>query len=252
MNLLPFWMNRGVSFIGLVVAIGLVSVHTLIEALAAARAPLSARSRMMAPLVTGGFLAAWLGLAMVAGDAQNFPLSNDDLLRRPLSLVVGFVPMIVALLALYRTKTMRALNEATPPEWLIRAQIYRVLGFTFLYPLLAYGVLPAGFAIPAGIGDFLTGLAAPFVASAVARRRPGSIALATAWNVFGIADLIVAPTAAVLSHSTILNLFPLALIPLFVGPPLGILTHLASLRNLRLLARREPDGVSVEAQHATA
>jgi hypothetical protein len=53
-----------------------------------------------------------------------------------------------------------------------------------------------------------------------------------AWNLFGILDLIVAPVAAVLSHAPVLSLYPMALVPLFVGPPLGILTHVLSLRNL--------------------
>jgi hypothetical protein len=122
----------------------------------------------------------------------------------------------------------------------------------FLYPLLALGVLPAGFAIPAGIGDFLTGALAPFVAGAVARKRPGALALATAWNIFGITDLVVAPTAAVLSHAPILNMYPLAIIPLFLGPPLGILIHIASLRNLAYASRRDTGTVPTRLEQATA
>jgi hypothetical protein len=45
-------------------------------------------------------------------------------------------------------------------------------------------------------------------------------------------DLIVAPAAAILSQAQVLGLYPLSLIPLFLGPPLGILTHVYSLRNL--------------------
>jgi hypothetical protein len=89
------------------------------------------------------------------------------------------------------------------------------------------------------VGDFLTGLAAPFVGSIVARRRPGALAWATAWNLFGIADLIVAPAVAIVSGAQLIGLYPLALVPLFVGPPLGILTHIYSLRNLSTAMRRE-------------
>jgi hypothetical protein len=102
----------------------------------------------------------------------------------------------------------------------------------FLFPFLYFGLVPAAFAIPAAVGDFLTGLAAPFVGSAVARRRPGALGWATAWNVFGIVDLVVAPAAAILSHAQVIAFYPLALVPLFVGPPVGILTHVYSLRNL--------------------
>lgn len=82
------------------------------------------------------------------------------------------------------------------------------------------------------VGDFLTGFAAPFVGAAVARRRPGSFTWAVAWNLFGILDLIVAPAAAILSNAQVFSYYPLALIPLFLGPPMGILTHVCSLRNL--------------------
>jgi hypothetical protein len=54
-----------------------------------------------------------------------------------------------------------------------------------------------------------------------------------AWNWFGILDLVAAPVAAVVAQSTNIGRFPLVVIPLFLGPPLGILTHLYSLRNLK-------------------
>ena len=135
-------------------------------------------------------------------------------------------------------KTLRALNDATPPAWLVWVQSYRMAGFMFLYPFLYYGVVPAGFAIPAAVGDVLTGLLAPLVGTAVAERRPGALGWATAWNLFGILDLIVAPVAAVLAHAKVLDLYALVLVPLFIGPPLGILTHVYSLRRLARAARR--------------
>ena len=75
-------------------------------------------------------------------------------------------------------------------------------------------------------------VAAPFLAVAFARNHRGVRTVAAAWNWFGILDLIVAPVAAVLTQSTNIGRFPLVIIPLFLGPPLGILTHVYSLRNL--------------------
>jgi len=46
----------------------------------------------------------------------------------------------------------------------------------------------------------------------------------------------VASTAAVLSQAQVL-LSPLSLVPLFIGPPLGILTHVYSLHTLTVHAR---------------
>src|SRR5262247_4742123 len=227
---LPIALLRGSAIIIFAVGIFMVALHTILAALATQRSAFNPRMRVTAPLFVGAFLAVWLGVAIVTGDGSNFPLSQID--RRPISLAVGFGPMLVAMALLFSTKTMRALNSAMPPAWLIWAQTYRIAGLLFLYPFLYYGVLPVGFAVPAAVGDFLTGLVAPLVGFAVAKRRGYAFALAIAWNIFGILDLIVAPIAAVLSHAQVLALYPLALVPLIVGPPLGILTHVYSLRNL--------------------
>jgi len=47
------------------------------------------------------------------------------------------------------------------------------------------------------------------------------------------ADLIiVAPATALFFQARVLSIYPLALVPLFLGPSIGILTHIYSLRNL--------------------
>jgi hypothetical protein len=183
-----------------------------------------------APLVAG-FLALWFATALLLGDRAHFPLPSESL-RQPLSGLVALVPFAGALLWFFRSSAGRAINSATVPAALIAVQFYRVGGVFFFFPYLAYGTLPGGFAWPAGVGDTLTGLAAPFVALALMRRRRGSVNLAVAWNLFGILDLIVAPATATYFKVPILAMYPLSLVPLFVGPPLGILTHVLSLRNL--------------------
>src|SRR5215831_5812518 len=147
--------------------------------------------------------------------------------------------MIAGIVSLFLVKSLRQINAAMPTTWLIWAQAYRVAGFIFLYPYLYYGIVPAGFAIPAAVGDFLTGIWTPLVALAVARRWRHAVMWATAWNLFGILDLLAAPVAAFLSRASVINLYPLTLVPLFVGPPMGILAHVYSIRNLRMAARRE-------------
>jgi hypothetical protein len=242
MNLLPVWISYGVSILIFGIGIFLVAVHTSLATQAAARAAVSARARTLAPILIAAYLAAWLGVGIVVGDRANFA-GVTDAQRLPLALAVGVGPMILGAAILFSSSAVRALNAAMPPDWLIRVQLYRVAGAIFLYPLLYYRVLPAEFALPAGIGDLLTGLLAPWVASQVAHRRPAAFALALVWNLFGIADLIVAPVTAVVSQTRLLSLYPLDLIALFVGPPIGILTHIYSLRNLavsRLPAQTGP------------
>src|SRR5262249_24792998 len=181
------------------------------------------------------YLTAWLALAITFGDPRNFPLGRESL-RLPISVIVGFGPMIAGLVSLFLVKSLRQINAAMPTTWLIWSQAYNVAGLIFRYPYLYYGIIPAGFAIPAAVGDFLAGIWTPVVALAVARRRPHAVMWATAWNLFGILDLLTAPVAAFLSGAAVINMHPLTLVPLFVGPPMGILAHVYSIRNLRAAA----------------
>ena len=229
---LPELLQRGMAIILVGIGVGLAVTHTLLVAMAAQRSALAPRKQVTAAASVGAFLIAWLALAITFGDPRNFPLDREGL-RLPISVVVGFGPMIVGIVSLFLVKSLRQINAAMPTTWLIWAQAYRVAGFMFLYPYLYYGIVPAGFAIPAAVGDFLAGIWTPLVARAVARRQPQAVMWATAWNLFGILDLLVAPVAAVLSRAGVINLYPLTLVPLFVGPPMGILAHVYSLRNLR-------------------
>jgi hypothetical protein len=232
---LPDVLHRTVAIVIFALGIGLVAMHTALVALAPQQ---SARVRGKPALLAGlvaAYLTVWFSLAVTLGDRTNFPLGREGL-RLWLSLLVGFGPMFLAIAVLFASKTMRHVNAAMPAHWLIWLQTYRMAGLMFVFPFLYYGVVPAAFAIPAGLGDFVTGAFAPFVGLAVARHRPHAVRWARVWNVFGVLDLIVAPVAAVLSQAQVLGLYPLSLVALFIGPPLGILTHVYSLRNLAALS----------------
>ena len=214
----------------------LVAAHTSFLALAARRTTLAPRTQFIAPLLAAVLLAGWLAWAVLAVPERMItpePLAlPGQVLKNPGLLIEMNVFVLLGIVVIFGSKTMRTLNAATPPAWLIATQVYRVEGAMFLWPFLAGGALPPLFALCDGIGDVLTGIAAPFVALDVARNRPGAHLRAVLWNWFGILDLVVATTTAVLSHSTNIARFPVVIIPLFLGPPLGILTHLYSLRNL--------------------
>jgi hypothetical protein len=232
---LPELLQRTTAFILVGVSIGLAVMHTLLIALAAQRSRLTPRQQIVAVASVGAYLTAWLAVAITFGDSTNFRLDRENL-RLPISALVGFGPMILAIASVFFVNSLREINAAMPTTWLIWAQAYRVAGFMFIYPFLYYGILPAGFAIPAATGDFIAGILTPFVALAVARRRPHAIMWATAWNLFGILDLLVAPVMGYLARTQVINMYPLALVPLFVGPPMGILAHVYSIRNLRAAA----------------
>ncbi|HET6267307.1 MAG TPA: hypothetical protein VFG11_06275 [Acidobacteriota bacterium] len=230
-SVLPELLHRGIAIFILSLGIGILAMHTYLVTLTAQHSTLGVWRRFLVAALVGAYLTIWLSVAIIIGDRTNFPMTREGL-RLPISLLIGFGPMFLGIAILFASKTMRHINGAMPLPWLIWAQTYRVGGLIFLYPFLYYGLLPAAFSVPASLGDFVTGLLAPFVGFAVASRRSHAIRWAIVWNAFGVLDLILAPIAAVLSQARLIGLYPLSLVPLFIGPPMGILVHVYSIRNL--------------------
>jgi hypothetical protein len=235
---LPACLNRSTAFVVFALAIFMVAAHTGIAALVVQRTSLPAKTKTIVPFVVAGFLASWLAIAILVGDGANFPVPLES--RQGISGLVAIIPLVIAVIALFASKNLRAINTATPRAWLIAIQTYRVAGIMFVYPFVTYGILPAGFGYPAGIGDALTGIFAPIVALMVTRNRPNAVKWAIAWNLFGTLDLIDATATALAFQAPVLNIYPIALVPLFLGPPLGVLTHILSLRNLAVTRSTAP------------
>lgn len=195
----------------------------------------------IAALLVVWFLAelvpAWLGLFQ--GATPRIPMIQYGMLVPPVLIAVLF----------WRWRLLRRVIEAVPQKWMVGVQFYRVLGLIFLV-LYAAGELPGVFALPAGIGDMITGLLAPIVGAAYARSPKAAAGRLRAWNLFGIADLIVAVGTGFLTSPSPLQMmaldkpnelataFPLVMIPVFLVP-LAILLHLASLKKLRQSATAE-------------
>ena len=155
-----------------------------------------------------------------------------------------------ALLALSRIPVAaRALAAPGMPSRLLLPHSFRVAEVAFLL-YLALGHLPALFALPAGLGDIATGIAAPFVAYRLAR---GTGRRAALWfNAFGMTDLVVALTLGALTGFHLLHVtpssapiteLPLALIPV-ATVPLFVALHLASLSALARAARAARPAIS--------
>lgn len=173
---------------------------------------------------------AWLGL--YRGTPSGIPTIQYGIVS----------PLLIALTLSLRWRLLRSVIEAIPQEWLAGIQFFRTMGLIFLL-LYAAGSLPGVFALPAGLGDIAIGLFAPIVGLAYARRPPAVAGWLRAWNLLGIADLIVALTTGFLSSPSrlqrvafdhpneLIGAFPLVMIPVFLVP-LAILLHLASLKRL--------------------
>lgn len=127
----------------------------------------------------------------------------------------------------------------------IQAWRWAGLGFLSLY---AHDVLPALFALPAGLGDMAIGFVAPWMVLALVRRSDFAASAAfVRWNVLGILDLVVAVTLGTLSATLTtgtpgeISTAPMATLPLLLIPaflvPLFLMLHATALMQSRKLMR---------------
>src|SRR3989442_12033205 len=128
-------------------------------------------------------------LAFVVGSAGVFQATPSRVFP---ALGLGIALLILAgAWLLYRSSALNAVIAAIPLPWLVGVQLYRVVGFSFLV-LYAVGRLPGEFAIPAGAGDVVVGLAAPVVVYLFYKGYRWSCLAGLRWNIAGILDLVAA------------------------------------------------------------
>jgi hypothetical protein len=206
-------------------------------------AGLPVAKRAVAWLVAMAVLVSWQWLGETLARAGVFINAPDSF--GPWLGIAIVLPVIIGLAGIAASPTARRIVEATPLWALVAIQVYRVLGAVFLV-LWGAGHLPGAFALPAGIGDVATGLAAPIVGYTIAR-WPDKLRDVVWWNAFGIADLVVAVTTGFLTSPGVTQLlaldapnrlitaYPLALVPLY-AVPVSLILH--GLVWQRLGARR--------------
>jgi hypothetical protein len=220
-----------------------------ILAAAGARSGLPPGRQRFMRVVTGLVLGGWLGAALLLAPAPESVLSRDPFSLTPLIPLFAVTSLTITLLAVRSSSAFRRVLDAASLPAMIGVQLYRTIGLLFVI-LLGLGQLPAHFAQPAGWGDIAIGLSAPLVALALARGPAGSVSLAYAWNLVGLADLAVAvglgtgylapllvpSLGARVPPAAAMGVFPLILVPTF-AVPVSVLLHLLSLRKLRREAR---------------
>jgi hypothetical protein len=224
-----------------------LAIHALIALglwLALERAELTPAQRRNAWL--GVMIPFTLWLALIWGWAIN-GVFRGGFAPFPLIPFAIFLPVIIGTPIVLLSKRMGQVLDAMPASWLIALQAYRVLGSAFLIGW-ARGLVPGVFALPAGIGDVITGLLAVPVAISLAAGTPESRKVAVAWNVFGLLDfaiavsigLMIAPGPLQVIVSSIPNatvgIYPNVMVPAFAVPS-SILLHVLSLRQLRRCRR---------------
>jgi hypothetical protein len=204
------------------------------------RTELPPRRRFYVWLAVVGPYTLWLAIIWSAAVNGVFRPGNNT---PPLLPFAIFLPVIVGVPILLRSKRIGDVLDAMPASWLVGLQVYRILGGIFLVGW-ARGVIPGLFALPAGIGDVTTGLLALPVAYSLVSRKGDAARAAIAWNIFGLVDFAIAvgiglatapgPFQLIVPSipNTGVGIYPTVLIPAFAVPS-SILLHVLSLRQLR-------------------
>ncbi len=197
-------------------------------------------ARILSVLV---ILAVWFLVVLAAGSAGAFVSAPS---QPPLPILLALAAPLFLFAVAYRAlPSFRRWALGIDLRLLTALQGWRVIGVMFL-ALYAFGLLPGLFAWPAGVGDVMVGVAAPFVVLAMLRGSPTWPRQVTWLNIAGLVDFAGAIGTGVLtSTSSIgflsdgaahasLGALPLSLVPTF-AVPLWIIFHVISLLQLHRL-----------------
>ena len=190
--------------------------------LLAERANISTTQKRSVQIASALLLGAWLAIVYLLAQSGFFQASG--------AIVFAFLPAILGIF-LFFSPTFAKLLSVMPMHWIIGIQVFRVLGGVFLIGY-AQGLLSGNFALPAGIGDVLTGITAPLVAYWSYKNGKGARLVAYLWNIFGTLDLVDALTLGALANlqvnteptAALLGALPYVLIPAF-GVQRSLLLH---------------------------
>jgi hypothetical protein len=194
-------------------------------------------------------LAVWFVLVVSLG-MQGFFLGPPG--KPPIAMALGFsAPLMLFFAWLRFSRSFREYMLSVDLRLITGMQAWRWEGFGFL-ALYANHVLPAGFAITAGLGDMAVAFAAPWMVLGLIRRPEFAASAAFArWNILGILDLVVAISLGAISatlaaaHPGELNTTPMATLPLILIPafqvPLFIMLHATALMRRRQMTREVAD-----------
>jgi hypothetical protein len=195
--------------------------------IASTRDPTGHRLRGRLPgAVTYVVLAIWFGVVMTAIAAGVFAGGGASRLALPASVAIPIA--VVAIV--YRASPRFRHYLLALDFWVgLTAQLWRVIGVAFLFAL-AFDQLPAGFAVPAGVGDIATGISAFGVVLALSN---GNLTRGRlyAFTALGVGDFLVAFATGLSLEPPTLNAWPLAIFPTIVVPFFAVLHLVAVLQS---------------------
>jgi hypothetical protein len=195
--------------------------------------------RRRAALLAGGaavLLGGWFAAsAVIAGNGWYHTRLGHGVPWMPVA-VIGFLGLLLALRRI--PVVARALAAPGTMSRLELPHTFRMMDGAAFLIIMALGHLPALFALPAGIGDIIAGIAAPLAARRLA--EGGGRRAALWFNAFGLTDLVVALTLGAVTAYQLIHVtpsgspiseLPLALVPT-VGVPLLLAVHITSVSAL--------------------
>lgn len=208
-----------------------------------------------AGVVAGGAVTMWFLFSILMSANGRFRTLPQ---APPLALGLSLVLPIVIFVGLYlRHGAFWSFCQSIDLKLIVAANFWRVMALDFVLCGLERR-LPLGFALPAGIGDMITGLTAIPLSFAILRQTPGMRKWFVRWNLFGLGDLVLAVTLGILHSPSAVGLFahagvttglmselPRSLIPTFFVPLL-ILLHLLGLARRREILNGRTVAAAVE------
>lgn len=234
-----------------------LAMSVLVVALVARSAGGFGRDQKAYLSTTTILLSVGFGASTAIAVAGGFSGGLGAKLALPLLALSLVVPLVVGvIIASTSSEVRRVISRPEVQPGIIAVHALRFIQGSVFLAMVPLGVLPAIFALPAGLGDVLVGLGALPASRWIDSGRRGRVVW---WNLFGLLDLANATVLGVatvpgiqLLHtsptSALLVASPLTIIPTFCVP-IYVLLHIISLRFLaasRSVARLSP-AVKLEA-----
>jgi hypothetical protein len=192
-------------------------------------------------------LTAWFLFVVSLGAVRGFVARPGT---PPVGIAVGVAAPLLVFFALLRlSQSFRDFVLSLDLRFIAGIQAWRWAGLGFL-SLYAYNVLPAIFALPAGLGDMAIGFTAPWIILRLVRHPDFAASAAfIRWNYLGILDLVVALTIGTLTatlstgapgeiSTAPMATPPLLLIPAFLVPLFLMLHTVALMQSRRVMHHR--------------
>lgn len=196
--------------------------------------------------VTAWLIGAWFAFSITASSLHLYQTAPG---QPPIPLLLAVLVPIAVFSVWYLSSTpFREFILLLNSRAITSVHSFRWAGFVFLV-LYAYKILPGLFALPAGLGDMTVGLTALPIAARLAdeQQRSGFIR----WQLFGMADLIIAVSLGAASgflfpqgiSTAPMTMLPMSFIPTF-GVPLFLILHIISIAQARRWPRHNYSDVS--------